>query len=136
MNKKFCLTTSRQSDAVRYQRESLWFRHCEEEQIPYVQVRQRAKLADIHWDYITYLLSRDDAFNGEYGARLRSEVREMFARVAYDNRNTTMCYMVSGWTADFHDVPNAIAESLACELYDLVARHLLNFKVAMEKKPT
>ncbi|MEL5512365.1 hypothetical protein PTR77_08540 [Serratia bockelmannii] len=135
MKKKFCLTTSRQSDAVRYQRESAWFMHCECEQIPYVQLRRRTKQTDIHWDYITYSLSLDEAFNGEYGARLRSEVREMFARVAYENRNTTMSYMASGWTADFHDVPNAIAESLACELYDLVARHLLNFKVAMEKDP-
>lgn len=135
MKKKFCLTTSRQSDAVCYQRESAWFAHCEAEEIPYIQLRRRAKRTDIHWNYITYPHSLDEAFNGEHGAWLRSEVREMFARVAYENRNTTMSYMASGWTADFHDVPNAIAESLACELYDLVACHLLNFKVAMDKTP-
>lgn len=133
MKKKFCLTTSRQSNAMCYQKESAWFRHCEIEQIPYIQLRRRTKRTDIHWDYITYPLSLDEAFDGEHGARLCSEVREMFARVAYENRDSAMSYMASGWTADFHDVPNAIAESLACELYDLVARHLRNFKVTMEK---
>ncbi|MBG6242937.1 MAG: hypothetical protein EKE20_14440 [Candidatus Symbiopectobacterium sp. Dall1.0] len=76
MKKKFCLTTSRQSNAMCYQKESAWFRHCEVEQIPYIQLRRRTKRTDIHWDYITYPFSLDDAFSGEHGAWLCAEVSE------------------------------------------------------------
>lgn len=132
--KKYCLTKSTQSENKRWQIVNDWYWHSKWKQIPYIRLKQRARRTDIHWDYITYPISMDDAFDGENRERLRREILDMFSRMAEETRDPRITCMASGWTADFHNVPNGVVEGFAKELFDMIVRHCRDFLAARAKE--
>lgn len=121
MTQKYCLTLSTQKAGKRREIEDNWFHKCREKKIPFITVRQKADNSDIHHDYINLPVEFDGTFFDASGNRLADEIISMYRRFYAQVPESKMSVTTSSCVTWFLDVPNAIAPSLAKELFDLIS---------------
>lgn len=96
-----------------------WYRHCQQEKIPYVTVSARRKYANVQWDYIN-LPTEYDAILSTKGDEFIQGFQEIFKRYATDNSE----YRVGNFVATFVDIEVEKAPRLAEDLFDYICREL------------
>lgn len=94
-------------------------------QFPFITLKSRTKLADVHWDYITYPTDVDDILNDLKG-KLRDDALEIFRKYA-DKRSE---YRGNDHLVWFKDLEIEKAKLAAEELYDLVVSYIDGHKKA------
>lgn len=109
---KYLVHKSSETDSL-----SNWYHKCVRQQIPFVSVCYRTKLADVEFDYITFnATSIDDALRAN--AKVTSEkVFELFDR--YKNNRSSV--YAAGWAViQVKNIEIGKAEQFAQELYDFI----------------
>jgi hypothetical protein len=105
--------------------ENEWYKICQKEQIPFITLKSRTKLADVHWDYITYPTNVDDILN-DLNGQLRDNAIEIFMKYA-DKRSA---YTANDHLVWFKNLEIEKAKIAAEELYDLVTAYIEGHKKA------
>lgn len=96
-----------------------WFSDCAREQIPYITIYLKGKLADVHWDYITYNINLDVMLSDKESEFVQ-KVENLYAN--YLNKKSECrvnCNLVT-----FSNLDVELARHAASELYDLVDSHV------------
>ena len=95
--------------------EKNWSRHCEIKQVPFITIRTRRNVAEIHWDYITY--SDDVVYHlNHIGSTIFNKAFEIFNRHA----NAMSQFVANGNLIWFKTLEVKQARLAATELYDLI----------------
>lgn len=104
---------------VQSKAQNAWFEICRNNSIPFIILKSRTKLADVHWDYIAYPTEVDKIFNVLDG-QLRDKAITIFKKYA-DSRSE---YQASDLLVDFKNLEIPKAKFAAEELYDLIADYV------------
>ncbi|MCC4118796.1 hypothetical protein LLG90_25925 [Aromatoleum toluclasticum] len=99
--------------------ENAWFGTCRKNNIPFITLKSRTKLADVHWDYISYPTEVDRILKGLDG-QLRDGAIAIFKKYA-DSRSEYTANDLLVWFKNL-EIPKA--KLAAEELYDLVAGYV------------
>lgn len=112
MSEKFIELTHKDEG---HERENLWLQHCQKTGIPFVVIRQHGKVADIHWDYISFPSSVDHGlFALELG--LHEAVSHIFNE--YGTKHSRVSF--SPTVVTFQKFTASSAPQVANRLYDAV----------------
>ncbi len=94
-----------------------WFQYCCDNQTPFISVMYRTKLADVHYDYISYDLDKDELLE-PHDWEIHQNVLRIFCKHSTNKRSDVV---FSGWhVIMIKDVTIEAAEKIAAELYDLI----------------
>lgn len=108
-----------------FAKENEWFETCRREQIPFVTVKARSKLATVQWDYISYPMSMDKRLFSMH-ADIKARAEAIYDR--YQSRDTSLG--VGPGVVSFGNLSIDDARQVATELFDII-HHMA--RVAMEK---
>lgn len=100
---------------VDHRAENAWFMACQENKVPFITVKVRTKLADVHWDYIAYPTEVDEFLDG-LGNQLRESAISIYTKYA-DSRSECNASDKLVW---FRNLEIYKARLAAEELYDLI----------------
>ena len=92
-----------------------WFEYCRKQEIPFIIIKSRTKLADVEWDYIAYQPEFDNAFKNLNG-ELRYKAILIFKKYAGPRSE----YQASDLLISFKNLEIPKAKIAADELYDLI----------------
>lgn len=95
--------------------ENAWFEICRKNSIPFVILKSRSKLADVHWDHIAYPSEVDRILNMLNG-QLRDGAIAIFKKYASSRSE----YEVNDLLVWFKNLEIPKAKLAAEELYDLI----------------
>jgi len=118
-NKKFVAFKKRSKGTT----ERKWFKHCEQEKIPYVIVSMRTKYADISFDYIS-LPKEYDAFLTNHAETIWKEAHAIFKKYAVKKSKFGGGGLL---IINFENIPIDNAEFAANELFDLINLYLKKY---------
>lgn len=100
-----------------HERENSRLHHCEKNGIPFIVVRQHGKLADIHWDYISFSPELDHGlFESE------SKLREVVTQICNEHGTEHSSIMFSPGVVTFQNFNSSCAQKVAGQLYDAVQK--------------
>lgn len=99
-----------------HEKENFGFEKCQREKIPFITIKTRTKLANVHWDYITYP-NEVDLHLETHREDTTQRAIEIFKKYS-DKRSE---YQVSSGLVYFNDLETQKARFAAAELYELVA---------------
>lgn len=99
--------------------ENAWFESCREREVPFITVKSRTKLADVHWDYIAFPAEVDKALE-ILGTKLRDDAIAIFKKYA----NKRSQYTANGHLVWYKNLEIQQAKFAAEELYDLIVAHI------------
>jgi hypothetical protein len=99
--------------------ENSWYQSCRERKVPFITVKSRTKLADVHWDYITYPPEVEKVLK-DLGVQLRDAAIAIFNKYA-DNRSE---YTASEYLVSYKNLEIPKAKLAAAELYDLIVGYV------------
>lgn len=102
---------------VQSEANNAWLKYCREQNIPFIILKCRSKLADVEWDHIAYPQEFDQYFKNLNG-ELRDKAILIFKKYA-DQRSE---YQASDLLVSFKNLEIAKAKLAANELYDLVGQ--------------
>lgn len=98
-----------------HEKENLWFEKCQREKTPFITIKTRTKLADVHWDYITYPTEVDLHLQAN-----EEDITQRAIEIFKKHANKRSEYQVSSGLVYFNDLETQKARLAAAELYDLV----------------
>ena len=99
-----------------YEKENDWHKHCLYKQIPFITVKTRTKLADVHWDYITYNTPQTDQKLSELSFIIEKGALDIFKKYANDASSQRInCHLIY-----FYNLNIPHARLAADELYDFL----------------
>jgi hypothetical protein len=105
-----------------HDKENIWFDKCRRDKTPYITLKARVKLANVHWDYIAYPSEMDLNFDKHKDFIVKKAV-EIFNKYASSKSD----YRISSGLVYFNDLELSNARLAAMELYDLVGE-VVNFE--------
>jgi len=100
-----------------HKKENAWFGHCQANGIPFITVRARTRLADVHWDYISYSAKNDEIL-AEHALEIRDSAINIFRK--YSSKGSS--YEANNLFVWYRDMDIDTARQAAVELHDLVAK--------------
>lgn len=115
MNKYVDLPKNDLNDKV----QNAWFHTCCAKRTPFITIKSRTKLADVHWDYITYPPHADEVLSNLNG-QLRDEAIAIFMKYA----NSRSEYSINDQLVWFKNIEIPKAKLAAEELYDLIVNYV------------
>ena len=98
-----------------------FFRKCQEEQIPYIEINSSRIYSQIHWDYITLNSENEKIIKNNF-TRYKSQIEHIFNH--YKNEKSRIDLHDTEYR--FFDIKNDVAEDLSRDIYDLILRMLKN----------
>lgn len=104
-----------------FDKENAWFNVCRNEQIPFVTIKTRSKLATVEWDYITYPTSMDEVLFS-----LHEDIKTRVSAI-YQNHMTSGTWLgVGPGVISFGNLDLVAARDVAQSLFDVIsdAMHL------------
>lgn len=131
MSKKFIELASNDRGHIR---ENDWLGYCQRHRLPFVTVRRRGNVADVHWDYINFPPNIDsDIFRAE------SNIRDAVGRIYDACRTGKSTARVCSGTVALYDLGIPEARRAAALLYDAiehnVSRCLHDARCLMDGQP-
>jgi hypothetical protein len=98
--------------------ENAWYNHCRKHQIPYIAIKSRTKLADVHWDYLSYSKENEQKLS-RHGKSINEFAIEQF-HLYSKNAGRTANYTVCGNLIWLKNLAITDARSAAENLYDYI----------------
>lgn len=99
-----------------YEKETDWHQHCRSKQIPFITVKTRTNLADVHWDFITYNTPETDQKLSDLSKLIEMSAFDIFKKYANDASTQRInCHLIY-----FYGLSIPQARLAADELYDLI----------------
>lgn len=99
--------------------ENAWFESCREREVPFITVKSRTKLADVHWDYIAFPTEVDKTLES-LGTKLRDDAIAIFKKYA----NKRSQYTANGHLVWYKNLEIQQAKCAAEDLYDLIVAYI------------
>ena len=109
---KFVEISSRERN---HEKENDWYTQCQEKAVPFITVKTRTRLADVHWDYITYSMEVDSILRDKKKF-IESSAEEIYRKYATDKSTGR----VSAHLIYFNNLEIHAAKRAASELYDFI----------------
>lgn len=97
--------------------ESDWYHFCSRKQIPFIKITARARLADVHWDYITYNDAKIDETLNSQAEYIKLKAKEIFNSYAHAQSD---CH-ITETVITFYDLVLNEARQAAEDLYDTIS---------------
>lgn len=92
-----------------------WLNYCRSMKIPYIVIVSRGRRANIFWDYISYPMGIEMAFdkNEDY---IKEKLKEIYFKYA----NKQADYLISASSLNFNKFSIENAREAALEIYDFI----------------
>lgn len=104
---------------VKSKTENAWLEVCRKNNTPFITLKSRTKLADVHWDYIAYPPEVDKVLEALDG-QLRDRAIAIFKKYA----NSRSEFRASDQLIWFKNIEIPKAKLAAEELYDIIADYI------------
>lgn len=98
-----------------FDKENSWFGFCQKENIPFITIKARSKLAIVQWDYITYPPDIDGALFSLH-ENIKVQVTAIYQ--SYITESTWLS--VGPSVISFGNIEISAARDIALELFDVI----------------
>lgn len=120
-SKKFVDFSARKTRKQKIEIKNSWFRHCELNSLPYLEVEHTGKYSNVHFDFINLNETDENLFSNENND-LKNELYKIFD--SYSNSQSTFSGSGGVFYLDKLDTINAT--KAAIEIFDHISMKLIN----------
>lgn len=92
-----------------------WFHYCEDNDLPFIKVRNGYKYSEIEWDHIS-LNGKKDFILDKHGKHLIEKAKELFHK--YKDKSSS--YSIGVYIIRYCKISIDKSEQMANELYDII----------------